>query len=78
MKLTFVAYTIRAAGGKGIGDSTLGGQSFFGTITKGLCNNMNGKKQDCTMLAGRVGVMWADGRQADPSNGETTQRRMQC
>jgi len=62
-------YTIRAAGGKGIGDSTLGGQSFFGTITKGLCNNMNGKKQDCTMLAGRVGVMWSDGRQADPSNG---------
>jgi hypothetical protein len=47
------------------------GQSFVGTITKGFCNNMDNKIQDCTMLAGRVGVMWADGRQADPSNGKT-------
>jgi hypothetical protein len=59
-------------GGKGKGDSTLGGQAYFGSITKGICNNLgkDAKSQDCTMLAGRVGVMWADGRQADPSNGE--------
>jgi hypothetical protein len=38
---------------------------------------MAGKKQDCTMLAGRVGVMWADGRQADPSNGNFISWRAQ-
>jgi hypothetical protein len=64
-------------GGKGLGDSTLMGQSFFGSITKGLCNNM-GTKQDCTMLAGRVGVMWADGRPADPFNGKTEKSVLQC
>ena len=67
-------YTIPAStGGKGFGDSTSWGSPFFGSVVKGLCNN-NGKDkpQDCTMLAGRVGVMWADGsgRIADPSTGK--------
>jgi hypothetical protein len=61
--------------GFGLGDSTSKGSSFFGSVVKGLCNN-NGKDnvQDCTLLAGRVGVMWADGsgRIADPSTGEMT------
>jgi hypothetical protein len=59
--------------GKGFGDSTSWGSAFFGSISKGLCNN-NGKdeRQDCTLFAGRVGVMWADGtgRIADPSTGK--------
>ena len=63
------------SGGKKVGDSTSWGSPFFGSVVKGLCNN-NGKdkKQDCTMLAGRVGVMWADGsgRIADPSTGKIT------
>jgi hypothetical protein len=60
----------------GAGDSTSWGSPFFGHISKGLCNN-NGKDpaQDCTLLAGRVGVMWAEGpnanKIADPSNGKT-------
>jgi len=64
-------YTIKGStGGGGKGDSTLGGQAFFGSVSKGLCNNpQGGSPQDCTMLAGRVGVQWADGRVADPSNG---------
>lgn len=66
-------YTIPAStSGKGFGDSTSWGSAFFGSVAQGLCNN-NGKDppQDCTMLAGRVGVMWADGsnRIADPSTG---------
>jgi hypothetical protein len=65
---------IMQTGGKGFGDSTSWGSPFFGSVVKGLCNN-NGKDkpQDCTMLAGRVGVMWADGsgRIADPSTGIT-------
>jgi hypothetical protein len=62
-------------GGGGKGDSTLGGQSFFGSITNGLCNNpgKGAAAQDCTMLAGKVGVQWADGKAADPSNGKTSE-----
>jgi hypothetical protein len=70
-----VAINIIQTAGKGIGDSTSWGSPFFGSVVKGLCNN-NGKdkQQNCTMLAGRVGVMWADGtgRIADPSTGEMT------
>jgi hypothetical protein len=63
---------VQTGGGKGKGDSTSWGSAFFGSVTKGLCNNDGkGKVQDCTVLAGRVGVMWADGsnRIADPSTG---------
>jgi hypothetical protein len=49
------------------GDSTLSGQSFWLKIQKGLCNDIS--KGPCTVLAGRVGVVWADGREATPANG---------
>lgn len=48
------------------------GQMNFGSVTKGLCNNLGtpgAKVQDCTMLGGKVGVVWADGKEALPSNG---------
>ena len=46
------------------------GQSFFLSIRDGLCNSI--VKGPCSILAGKVGVMWTDGRQADPSNGLET------
>jgi hypothetical protein len=67
---------VNAIQGSGLKDSTSWGSAFFGSIVKGLCNNLqkDSKPQDCTMLAGRVGVMWADGsgKIADPSSGKKT------
>ena len=51
----------------GMGDSTLAGQSFFLSIRNGLCNDI--AKGPCTVLAGKVGIVWADGRAATPANG---------
>ncbi|KAF2430903.1 hypothetical protein EJ08DRAFT_202464 [Tothia fuscella] len=56
-------------GGKGLGDSTSWGSAFFSSINKGLCNNLDGKVQNCTMFAGSVGVQFVDGKNADPSTG---------
>lgn len=53
--------------GMGMGDSTSMGQSFFLSVRNGMCNEL--AKGPCTILAGRVGVMWIDGKKADPSNG---------
>ena len=50
----------------GMGDSTLGGQSYFLNINKGFCNDQG----PCTVLAGKVGVMFEDGTVADPAKGE--------
>ena len=47
----------------GMGDSTLGGQSYFLNINKGFCNDQG----PCTVLAGKVGVMFEDGTVADPA-----------
>jgi len=60
----FGPYTLSAASTSGK-DSTLTGNMFFQTISKGFCND----KGPCTVLAGKVGVMYADGSPADPSNG---------
>jgi hypothetical protein len=46
-------------------DSTLSGQSFFLSIDKGFCNG----NSSCTVLAGKVGVMFEDGSEADPATG---------
>jgi len=51
--------------GMGMGDSTLAGQSFFLNIVKGFCN----EKGPCTVLGGRVGVMFEDGTEANPAKG---------
>ena len=47
-------------------DSTLMGQSFFLPIKEGMCNKGD---KGCTVLAGKVSLMYTDGKQADPSNG---------
>jgi len=41
------------------------GQSFFYSMPKTLCNSQG----PCTILAGRVGVVFADGKEANPSTG---------
>jgi len=46
-------------------DSTLTGQDYFLNLATGFCNS----DADCTMLAGRVGVMFTDGTPATPSTG---------
>jgi hypothetical protein len=58
-------FKLKAANGGGL-DSTLMGQSFMMNIKEGLCNQ---KGQACTVLAGKVGLMYTDGKPADPSNG---------
>jgi len=45
--------------------STMSGQAFFYTLQKQLCNSQG----PCTVLAGNVGVVYADGKPANPSNG---------
>jgi hypothetical protein len=56
-------------GGMGMGgmDSTLSGQTYFLNIDKGFCNDQG----PCTVLAGKVGVMFEDGTKADPAKGCT-------
>jgi hypothetical protein len=46
-------------------DSTMMGQSFFYRMPRTLCNSQG----DCTVLAAKVGVMFADGSEANPSTG---------
>jgi len=46
-------------------DTTMQGQAIFMTMPKTLCNS-NGP---CTILAGKVGVMYTDGKEATPANG---------
>lgn len=41
------------------------GQSFFYSMPKTLCNSQG----PCTILAGRVGVVFTDGKEANPSTG---------
>jgi hypothetical protein len=41
------------------------GQMFFTTLKDGFCN----KDGPCTILAGKVGVQYADGTEANPGNG---------
>jgi len=69
----FGPYTLNGAkggggasiGGMGMGDSTLAGQSYMLSIGKGFCND-NGP---CTVLGGKVGVMFEDGTAATPAKG---------
>jgi hypothetical protein len=49
----------------GMGDNTLGGQTFSLSINKGFCND-NGP---CTVYAGKLGVMFEDGTPATPAKG---------
>jgi hypothetical protein len=44
------------------------GQSIFMSMPKTLCN----RDGPCTVLAGKVGVMYADGKEALPANGMIT------
>jgi len=41
------------------------GQSFYYTLARSLCNS----EGPCTVLAGQVGVVYADGKLATPANG---------
>lgn len=52
-------------GGHSMGDSTLSGQTFMLNINKGFCND----EGPCTVLAGKVGVMFEDGSEANPAKG---------
>ncbi|QDS74106.1 hypothetical protein FKW77_009732 [Venturia effusa] len=54
-------------GGMGMGgmDNTLGGQTFALSINKGFCNDAG----PCTVYAGKLGVMFADGTPATPEKG---------
>jgi hypothetical protein len=47
-------------------DSTLSGQTWFLNIDKGFCNG----NSSCTVLGGKVGVMFEDGTPADPATGK--------
>jgi len=47
-----------------VGSTNLG-QSFFYTMPRNLCNSAG----PCTILAAQVGVVYADGKVANPSNG---------
>jgi hypothetical protein len=47
-------------------DSTLMGQSFFLNVKDGFCNK---RGQGCTVLAGQAGLMYTNGKPANPSNG---------
>jgi len=60
-------YTLNGSkGGSGLGDSTMQGQAIFMSMPpKTLCN----RDGPCTILAGKVGVVYADGKDANPSNG---------
>jgi len=59
-------YTLNGSkGGSGFGDSTMQGQSIRYSMPKTLCNS-NGP---CTVLAGQVGIVFADGKQATPATG---------
>lgn len=59
-------YTLRASKGvSGFGDSTLSGQPIFYRMPKTLCNSAG----PCTILAAQTGVVYADGKEANPSNG---------
>lgn len=46
-------------------DNTLGGQTFSLNINKGFCND----DADCTVYAGKLGVMFEDGTPATPEKG---------
>jgi hypothetical protein len=46
-------------------DSTLRGDTFMLNIDRGFCNG----NSSCTVLGGKVGVMFEDGTPADPSSG---------
>jgi hypothetical protein len=46
-------------------DSTLSGDTFMLNINKGFCNG----NSSCTVLGGKVGVMFEDGTEADPAAG---------
>lgn len=52
----------------GLMDSTTMGQSFFFTIgpDKGFCHTAT---KGCTVLGGKVGVMFTDGSPANPATG---------
>ena len=50
-------------------DSTLSGDRFTLNIDHGFCN----ANSSCTVLGGKVGVMFEDGTPADPSSGEQHQ-----
>jgi hypothetical protein len=56
-------------------DSTLMGQSFMMNIKEGICNQ---KGEGCTILAGKVGLMYTDGKPADPSNGKSNDGYHPC
>jgi hypothetical protein len=49
----------------GMGDNTLGGQTFALSINKGFCNDDG----PCTVYAGKLGVMFEDGTPATPASG---------
>jgi hypothetical protein len=62
------AYTLKAAtvsGGNAFGDSTLLGDTFFGAINNGFCND-NGP---CSVLSSRVQLEFEDGKPATPATG---------
>jgi hypothetical protein len=51
----------------GMGDSTLGGQTFMLSINKGICNEQtNGP---CTVFGGNVRILYEDGTDATPATG---------
>jgi len=64
-------YTLTGSSKGGLGglfsflDTTMMGQSFFYNMPRTLCNSQGA----CTILAAKVGVMFADGTDANPSTG---------
>jgi hypothetical protein len=52
------------------GDSTLGGQTFFMNINKGICNATAHENGPCTVYGGNVKIMFADGTLATPAQGK--------
>jgi hypothetical protein len=54
----------------GMGDSTLGGQTFFLNINRGICN-VTTKNGPCTVYGGNVKIFHEDGvTEATPSTGK--------
>jgi hypothetical protein len=52
----------------GMGDSTLGGTTFFVGLNQGICSTTtNGP---CTVYGGNVSVQFKDGTKATPADGK--------